>query len=109
MFVFAPGGASARARETDDGFVVLSGSTARRSTTATFPDTYRALREQLLAQGALAATAEDQLLFTQDIVFASPSAAAAIVAGRSASGPGEWRHEPSGQLLKDWKAAAIAG
>ncbi|MCR6671277.1 GIY-YIG nuclease family protein [Devosia ginsengisoli] len=110
IFAFAPGDASARARETDDGFVVLSGSTARQSTTATFPDTYRALREQLLAQGALAAAPSDNLLlFTQDVTFASPSAAAAMIAGRSASGPGEWRHEASGQLLKDWKAAAIAG
>lgn len=109
IFVLVTGEASASARETDDGFVVLAGSTARQTTTATLPDTYRSLREQLLTRGALAATPAGSLLFTQNVIFTSPSAAAAIVAGRSASGPREWKHEPSGLLLKDWKADAIEG
>jgi len=36
LFVFATSGASATARETDDGFVVLAGSTARRTPAGRF-------------------------------------------------------------------------
>ena len=49
----------------------------------------------------------DLYTFTSDVVFTSPTAAAAIVAARSASGPREWRVKETGQMYKDWKAAAL--
>lgn len=44
-FVFSTAGASATARETDKGFVVLAGSTCRRTPSGTFPVGYLVLRE----------------------------------------------------------------
>lgn len=104
-FVFEPVGASARAIETDEGFVVLAGSTARRGETNTFPAGYLALRERLASDGALV-TDGSQFRFDRDVQFTSPSAAAAIVAGRSASGPGEWR-TIDGKTYREWKAAEL--
>jgi hypothetical protein len=107
-FTFATAGALATARETDDGFVVLAASTARRTPTETFPAGYFALRDQLLADGELTdGPTSDLYTFTSDVVFTSPSAAASIVAARSASGPREWKVENTGQMYKDWKATAL--
>lgn len=107
-FTFSTAGASATAHETDDGFVVLAGSTARRTPTGTFPAGYLALRDQLVADGKLTdGPAPGLYTFTTDVAFTSPSAAASIVAARSASGPREWKVEGTGQLYKDWKAAAL--
>jgi hypothetical protein len=108
MFVFATTGALATAREAEEGFVVLAGSTARRRPTETFPAGYLALRNQLLADGKLTdGPASDLYTFTSDVIFTSPSAAASIVAARSASGPREWKVNGTGQMYKDWKAAAL--
>ncbi len=110
IFTFSTAGASARARETDDGFVVLAGSTARRQHTGTFPRGYLALRERLLAEGHLVEGPSAELYrFADDAVFSSPSAAASIVAGRSAGGPLEWKLEGSGQSYRDWRAARLEG
>lgn len=105
-FVFSPGSASARARETDRGFAVLAGSTAKLVTTATFPSGSLDLRSRLLSDGILLQKADgDVLTFATDYVFASSSAAASIVAGRSASGPLEWKHSITGQNYRNWAAA----
>jgi hypothetical protein len=105
VFTFSTGGASARARQIEGGFVVLAGSTARATSTATFQAGYRALRERLVAEGSLVPhTSADLLTFLTDTVFASPSAAAAVVAGRSASGPIEWKILETGQPYRDWRA-----
>jgi hypothetical protein len=106
-FSFSPSGASARARETGEGFVVLAGSTARASGTGTFPSGYAALRDALLRDGRLVAVDGGLLRFAVDVSFASPSAAAAIVAGRSATGPGEWKVIDTRQTYRDWKAAEL--
>jgi hypothetical protein len=103
---FEPVGASATAIETDDGFMVLAGSTARLGESGTFPAGYRALRDRLIADGALAIEAE-AYRFVRGVGFSSPSAAAAIVAGRSASGPGEWRTE-AGLSYREIKSKELA-
>ena len=87
-FVFSTAGARATARETEDGFIVLAGSTARRRPSDTFPAGDRALREKLITDRQLVDGPSAELLsFAADVVFTSPSAAASIVAARSASGP----------------------
>ncbi|HWA18325.1 MAG TPA: GIY-YIG nuclease family protein [Devosia sp.] len=109
LFTFSTGGATARARETEDGFVVLAGSTARRLPSGTFPAGYRALRDRFIEGGQLTdAPSPDLMNFATDVTFTSPSAAASIVAARSASGPIEWKLEGSGQSYRDWKAASLA-
>jgi hypothetical protein len=107
-FTFATAGALATARETEEGFVVLACSTARRMPTETFPEGYLALRDQLIADGKLTdGPASDLYTFTSDVIFTSPSAAASIVAARSASGPREWKLQGTVQMYKDWKASAL--
>jgi hypothetical protein len=110
LFIFEPTGASATARETEDGFVVRAGSTARKQCTATFPAGYRALRDQLVQDGRVVDGAQPNLYrFAVDVAFASPSAAASIVAGRSASGPGEWKVMGTDLVYRDWLAQRLAG
>ena len=108
VFTFSTAGATATARESDDGFVVLAGSTARKAGTDTFPSGYRSLRDQLVQDGRLV-DGPDPLLysFATDVSFASPSAAASIVAARSASGPREWKVEGTGMAYKDWLARRL--
>jgi hypothetical protein len=109
VFTFSTAGASATARETDDGFVVMAGSTVRRTPSGTFPAGYLALRDQLVAGGKLiAGQTPDLYTFTVDVAFTSPSTAASVVAARSASGPREWKVEGTGQMYKDWKDSALA-
>jgi hypothetical protein len=108
VFALSTAGASATACEMDDGFVVLAGSTARRQGTDTFPLGYEALREQLVQDGRLVDGPSPELFrFAVDVAFASPSAAASIVAARSASGPREWKVTGTGQSYRDWRAERL--
>jgi hypothetical protein len=108
VFTFSTAGATAVGKETEDGFVVLAGSTARRAPSETFPRGYLALRIQLVAEGKLVAgSSPDLYTFAADVAFTSPSAAASIVAARSASGPREWRVKETGELYGDWRAARL--
>jgi hypothetical protein len=108
LFTFSTAGASATARETEEGFVVLAGSTARREGTETFPLGYRALRDQLVQDGRLAETPDPDIYrFATEVAFASPSAAASVVAARSASGPREWKLNGTGQTYRDWRAERL--
>lgn len=106
-FVFSTAGATATGHETEDGFVVRVGSTARRTPTGTFPAGYLALRDRLVAEGKLVeGPTSDLSTFATDVVFSSPSAAASIVAARSASGPREWKLRSDGRMYKDWRGLA---
>jgi hypothetical protein len=88
---------------------VLAGSTARRTQSTTFPAGYLALREQLISQGKLIPDSSPALYrFAVDVVFSSPSAAASIVAARSASGPIEWKLSGTGQSYRDWREARLS-
>ena len=67
-----------------------------------------ALRDQLIQGGQLAdGPTPDLYRFAADLAFASPSAAASIVAARSASGPREWKVSTTGQMYRDWRAAQL--
>jgi Domain of unknown function (DUF4357) len=108
-------GVRATASELDDGFVVLAGSTARRDSNARrdskegFPKGYWAFRDQLVRDGKLVEGPEDgHYHFAANVVFPSPSAAAAVVLARNASGPQEWKLRGTGQTYKVWRAASLA-
>lgn len=60
---------------------------------------YKKLKNELVEMKRLIADGKT-LIFTDDYVFDSPSAAAAIIQGRSASGPLEWKTE-EGTSLKE--------
>jgi hypothetical protein len=108
VFTFTTAGASATAQETEDGFVVLAGSTARKAGTETFPAGYQAHRDQLIQDGRLVEGPAPELYrFATDVAFGSPSAAASIVAARSASGPREWKVRGTEQVYRDWRAKRL--
>jgi len=110
VFLLSAAGAAATARETDDGFVVLAGSTARKAGTETFPLGYRALRDQFVQDGRLVDDVDAGMYsFAADVTFGSPSAAASVVAARSASGPREWKVRATGQSYRDWRAQKLGG
>jgi len=85
-------------------FIVEKGSTAKPAETN--QSGYAALHQSLTRAGVLA---EEGGIgrFTKNYAFASPSAAAAIVMGRSANGTTEWRTVDTGKTYKEWEAAQI--
>jgi len=93
-------GLSATAVRTDEGFMVLAGSDASPTTTPALSKGYASQREELIDKEMLVDAGEGKLTFTADCPFASPSAAAAIIAGGPRSGPELWKDE-SGTTLKE--------
>jgi hypothetical protein len=84
-----------------NGFLVQKGSEAvasERPSSEKWPWT-RNLRQKLKDDGVLTAN-EDRLLFTRDIEFGSPSAAAAVIHGGHANGLTAWK-DASGKTLKE--------
>lgn len=95
-------GIRAMAQEVDGEFTVRKGSMARLSFTENSSN-YELLHDELLKSGQLVQDGEDTAVFAQDIVFRSPSAAAAIVAGRAANGRAEWRIPVTGVSFGSWQ------
>lgn len=98
FIITAPRGADAQGQSTNEGFVVLKGSSIATSTTNSFPKNWLKLRETLILDGEIYHEG-DKLIFMNDTLFTSPSAAAAIVMGRSANGLTEWKLK-DGRILK---------
>ena len=90
--------AQGKGRETSQGFKVFAGSVARSDEVESIHGWTHDLRSDLLENGVLNST-DKGLVFTQDYVFKSPSAAAAVLVGRSANGREEWR-SADGTTLK---------
>ena len=96
-------GTVARAQEIDGEFTVLKDSTARVKWPGA-PHAYESFREKLRQDGTLVASSEgNTLVFMHDQVFASPSAAAAVVAGRSANGRKEWKLANGNANYGEWQ------
>lgn len=77
-------GANARAIQTVDGFIVLSGSIISKDTVPSCP--YSALKTREKYKKII----DEQMIILKDILFKTPSGAAAFVLGRSANGNIEW-------------------
>lgn len=94
--------AIARGRRTESGFVVFSRSSAvptiRPSAETQYPNTV-ALRQKLI-QDATLVEQGGLYVFTKDVEFSSPSAAAAVIHGGSANGLTAWKDE-RGKSLKE--------
>lgn len=100
-------GADAVAQEVDGEFIVRANSRARLNWTGVHMS-YRKLRDRLEAEGALKATKDGKAMyFPSDHVFASPSAAAAVVLGRSANGRLEWRARDTKITFSDWQNSLL--
>lgn len=78
--------------ETDQGYVVLKGSEAKKNLSNSITDTYRKLRKRLIETNILVEKSNEsgKLTFSEDTIFNSTSAAANMVLGRNASGPKVW-------------------
>lgn len=99
-------GIRAYARLEDGDFIVEAGSIARKRWEGAIHSTYVELHKQLVEQGVLQLRADDAV-FTQSYAFSSPTAAAAVVAGRPASGPQSWLVEATKQKYGDWEAQRL--
>lgn len=97
----------AEGHETSEGFVVYEGATARRVPVPSSHQSTNELREVLVREGVLVPEGEI-LRLTQDHVFGSPSAAAAVLLGRPANGRIEWKNA-QGVALKALQERAIDG
>lgn len=94
-------GLSARARWVNGELIVEAGSTARKQWEGPAHN-YAALHEELIRTGVLVEQG-DHRVFSVDYAFSSPSAAAAIVAGRAANGLTSWETE-GGRTYREWEA-----
>ena len=93
---------SAQGQEIDGEFFVLKGSKARAEWVGTERG-YQGLFKQLVDEGVLVADGGEHLTFSDDYAFSSPSAAAAVVCGRSANGRTTWVVEGSGETYAAWQ------
>ena len=101
-------GIVATAREVDGEFTVLAGSAARLRWTGAESHSYTTLRAKLEKDGTLEVASDGaKRIFARNHVFASPSAAAAVVAGRSANGRTEWLVQNSLKTYGQWEAEGI--
>lgn len=94
-------GVSAVAQEVDGEFIVRAGSTVAPSWNGAGMS-YRTLREQLEADGSLVSDSTGTRL-VRDTIFASPSAASAVMLGRSSNGRTEWKQEGTGLAFGAWQ------
>lgn len=79
---------------------VLKSSTALvKNAPAFIKHNYKKTKDALIADKLLKPKGK-YYIFVKDYVFDSPSAAAAVILGRSASGPEEWKNE-AGKTLKE--------
>jgi hypothetical protein len=94
-------GLKAKGYLTPNGIVVLAGSQAvlnERPSAQKYPWPIN-MRQQLKDQGALNESV-DHFVFTKDVEFPSPSAAAAVIHGGHANGLTAWKNE-DGKTLKE--------
>ena len=97
-------GLKANGHLTPNGIVVLAGSQAvlnDRPSSHKYP--WAADMRQKLKDDGTLVTKQDHLVFTRDVEFSSPSAAAAVIHGGSANGLTAWKSS-EGRTLKEMEA-----
>lgn len=100
------GGANGEGYLTNEGFVVLQGSIARKEPVKSFLK-YKLNheRDELLAAGKLRDQG-DHLVYGEDVLHNSPSAAAICVLGRNANGWTEWKNKDGVDLHTMYRASS---
>jgi hypothetical protein len=84
--------------ETDQGYIVKKGSEAKKDLSKSCTDTYRNMRRKLV-ETKIMVSYNDILIFAEDAVFNSPSAASNMILGRNSNGFTEWVNA-KGQTFK---------
>jgi hypothetical protein len=87
-------------------FIVEAGAQARSSWMGFESHNYSNLHGELLRSGVLKQEGENSV-FTRNYAFSSPSAAAAVIFGRSANGPESWRLQGENITYKVWEAREL--
>lgn len=87
-------GADAKGLVVADGFAVLKGSFIAAFTTPSLSSSYLRLRSSLMENGII----DSNFQFVKDYIFTNPSAAAAIVTGKSTNGRTKWKTEDNKSL-----------
>lgn len=100
-------GIKAIGQEVDGEFFVLEGTVARDQWVGVNGG-YKALYQQLCNDGVLGVSDNGLRRFTIDYAFSSPSAAAAVVSGRSANGREQWKVEGVGQTYASWQDQQVS-
>ncbi len=103
---FSARDAQARGQATEDGFVVLAGSTAVKDHVESLPQNYVELRRQLVVDGVLV-LGGNVFKFSRDHLLGSPSAAASVVSGSNRNGREVWKDD-KGRTLKEIEEEASA-
>jgi hypothetical protein len=75
--------------ETDQGYIVAKGSEAKKTLSNSCTETYRNMRRKLLETKIMVDSGE-KLVFAEDAIFSSPSAASNMILGRNSNGFTEW-------------------
>ena len=99
-------GTEARGASTDEGFVVFAGSRGDAKVQDYLNPGWKDRRDELLANGTLVVEGTT-IRFTQDVLFPSPSTAAAVVCGGNRNGREVWKSE-SGKMLKQLEEELLA-
>lgn len=97
LYIKTARGANGRGKRVSDGFVVFKGAEIASDTVPSFPKGFNALRDELIESETIK-TIDGKLVFVMDYLFSSPSAAAAVVMGRSANGLMEWKDKKGKEL-----------
>jgi hypothetical protein len=107
MFYCRRRGADGRGLFTPEGFVVLAGSRGPREITPSMANTSDGrMRDPLFESGVLKVDGDD-VVFTRDHLFKTPSGAAYVLIGASANGWIEWKSK-GGQTLDALKRQKVS-
>jgi len=105
FFEMSKSGVKATGASGDEGFVVFGGSVGSAVTVDSLSSGYEKLRETMLDDGRLKRTA-DAILVSRDILFNSPSAAAAVLRGAEKNGRTCWK-DKNGKTLAELEEALL--
>ena len=94
-------------KETDRGYIVLKGSEAKKHLSRSCTETYRNMRKKLLETEIMVERGE-KLIFVEDTIFNSPSAASNMILGRNSNGHMEWVNS-KGQTFREVQEITNAG
>lgn len=86
-------------KETDRGYIVLKGSEGKKHLSKSCTETYRNMRKKLV-ETEIMVERGDKLIFVEDTIFNSPSAASNMILGRNSNGFTEWVNN-KGQTFRE--------
>lgn len=99
LYINAARGAKARGAQSQEGFIVFAGSKIANSTVESFSERLAVKRNDLILSNKIQVI-DNEYVVMEDLLFSSPSLAAAVVMGRSANGLTEWK-DRYGKVLKE--------